>query len=275
MEFNKSAIKYIIVTRFNLYKESYWSGAGIDDRSYLDWCRHRVSLFDNVALPSVNAQTFSDFEWMILFDTEMNEVIEPFIHRVGAIPFVRPVFMNLRGARKNSMRRQLSEAAISTLEPKHTHLSMTRMDSDDALHLQFMRMLRRKVRSIVREDHGLDGKEVVRITFPYCALYDGRQVLVCVLPRNHFPTTLEKVDPDRPPRTTFFTKHSAQYAHDVHVMTTLPATLTLVHGWNVWNSEHESALALQNPGPVLESFGLPASGVHITKEKYADSIKSL
>ncbi|MBY8850425.1 putative rhamnosyl transferase, partial [Saccharothrix sp. MB29] len=57
---------HVVLTRFNLPSV----GAESVVRAQEGWLTKRVGLFERYCLPSVAAQTSSDFRWLIYFDPE-------------------------------------------------------------------------------------------------------------------------------------------------------------------------------------------------------------
>ena len=66
--------KHYLITRFNL-KNPKWSTTKNNESLLTDeWMSHRMWLFENFCLPSVIAQTNSNFEWLIYLDTTTSPI---------------------------------------------------------------------------------------------------------------------------------------------------------------------------------------------------------
>ena len=65
-------IHHFILTRFNLL---LWNKdkEGKKVRS-ASWLEHRFELFERCCLPSIVAQTYQEFEWIVLFDSTTPEI---------------------------------------------------------------------------------------------------------------------------------------------------------------------------------------------------------
>jgi hypothetical protein len=136
-----TAFQHVLITRFNLATP----GRESDIRNRPGWLAERFDLFDRHCLPSVAAQTVTDFVWVVLFD---EETPAPFKERIEACrrvyPFT-PVFTPM--FRGDDWIRIISNTA-GLCEP---WLLTTRLDNDDALARDFVERLHAEVRAAPAE----------------------------------------------------------------------------------------------------------------------------
>lgn len=134
----ESSISHVILTRFNMAT----GGREVAFRSSPDWLERRFELFERYCLPSIAAQTFQDFEWIIFFDEASPDWVWD---RVAALQKIRHFHVNaepLFGAEGwgNATRRVLGEAAGPRL------LVTSNLDNDDGLARDYMQRLNASVR---------------------------------------------------------------------------------------------------------------------------------
>ncbi len=119
-------LEHFIITRFNLAT----SGRESEIRSQEGWLEHRFDLFERYCLPSVAAQSVQNFRWIIHFDENTPDT---FKKRISALtktfPFI-PFYTNLLNG--------WGESITQTFSPKADFVATTRLDSDDALGIDFV-----------------------------------------------------------------------------------------------------------------------------------------
>ncbi|MDX8531967.1 glycosyltransferase [Mesorhizobium sp. VK25A] len=127
-------LKKYITIRYNTaagFKPSQWNGKG---RVNLDpvWLVERLALFDNYCAPSLEAQSLKDFTVLIAFDADTHEnYVCAVCNCIDGIE-VKPILVEAgedHGARFNASVQEDSDAEF---------VSLTRLDSDDALAPSFM-----------------------------------------------------------------------------------------------------------------------------------------
>jgi hypothetical protein len=128
-----STVTHIIVTRFNL------PSAGTESliRAQDGWLRNRVELFERYCLPSVVAQTRSDFDWIIYFDEESPTWLRERIASWTAVAPIIPLY------RTTVMHQDLAADARAFAPSGSSHLLTTNLDNDDALATDFTDRIRR------------------------------------------------------------------------------------------------------------------------------------
>ncbi len=140
------------------------------------WLTARVRLFERFCLPSVAAQSKRDFTWLVYFDegtpTEIRDRIEGWRQRC---PQLLPVYTGSFGVK---------EAAWPVLQKgREEWIITTRLDSDDAIHRDFLKVVAghaRPVREALNVTHGYHWFE--RAVFPYSS------------PSNMFVSLVERRD---------------------------------------------------------------------------------
>ena len=170
------SFEHFILTRFAL---SYFEGVGEAclDEQYLDY---RFRLFETICLPSVKNQTCQNFKWLVLFDSQTPAKFKKRIENLRKeYPPLLPCFIDLRAEAdpaSEKMYHQLNdeyESIVSGLSHNVTHFDndrpsrivlpnvirkiieknscstdyyvTTRLDNDDALHKDFIRIIQQKV----------------------------------------------------------------------------------------------------------------------------------
>lgn len=119
---------HVLMTRFNLATP----GREATIRNQPDWLETRFDLFERYCLPSVAAQTTSDFTWIIYFDKDTPPA---FKNRIAAlqreVPFT-PYYTGLFPG--EGWPRSVEEV----LGRRAQHLLTSRLDNDDALAVDYM-----------------------------------------------------------------------------------------------------------------------------------------
>jgi len=211
-------MKHLILTRFNVLMP------GWDSQIHLkhSWLDGRFSLFEDMCLPSVAAQTNKNFEWLIFFDVNTPEPYKKKIEELRQVfPFhaLYVEIFNLEKISKDIYKQFSGEATLLT----------SRLDSDDILAIDYVNKLHEVAsslsgRHVINFDHGaiLFSKNNKRYLYeyedesnPFTSLMEPFALtLSTILAANH--TTLH------------------DFANVVHVKDK-PMWLQVVHGGNVSN----------------------------------------
>jgi hypothetical protein len=141
-------IDHVLLTRFNLPSE----GAESVIRARDGWLRQRVELFERYCLPSVRAQSTSDFHWIIYFDPASPAWLREWIEPLAA-----------SGAFTARYRRSVSPVElyfdlVRIVGKPRAALMTTNLDNDDAIATTFVERLQSvgvRERSAVYFEHGL------------------------------------------------------------------------------------------------------------------------
>jgi hypothetical protein len=129
-----NTFRHVILTRFNVKIEQAPPPGQ-------DWLEHRFSLFERFCLPSVTAQTCTDFDWILFCDPE---IPPQYLNRLRAYTrhsTVRPIYF------RNRFDQAMVRAAVAELARGYTHLITTRLDNDDAICRTFVETIRSHFRS--------------------------------------------------------------------------------------------------------------------------------
>ncbi len=121
-------MQHFILTRFNVASP----GREAPIRNSPGWLSRRFDLFEDYCLPSMAAQSRSDFRWLIYFD---DQTPEPFRHRISRAQeavafdaiFVGPFHAGLAAV-----------DVAARLQSESGRLITTRLDNDDAVSNDFL-----------------------------------------------------------------------------------------------------------------------------------------
>lgn len=124
-----ASVTHVVVTRFNL------PSAGVESliRAQEGWLRSRVELFERYCLPSVLAQTVTDFQWLVYFDTESPSWLRDRIEswQASAVNLV-PLFGT------TVLYSDLIRDILAVADSSTDALITTNLDNDDALATDFI-----------------------------------------------------------------------------------------------------------------------------------------
>jgi len=142
-------IEQILLTRFNVYNEEYFS---VDGRNFENWCADRVQKFKTVCLPSViQAHERADFRWIILFDQESPQVVTELIMELMQQAWIYPIFVP-RNTNISFAALPLIKAAVHAITRDDTdYIITTRLDNDDAIHSRYMEAVLWNARKIIKQ----------------------------------------------------------------------------------------------------------------------------
>lgn len=258
--------QHFIITRFNLpiYHATKSGAVSPTDETYL---RKRMSIFTELCLPSVKQQTCQDFRWLVLFDAHTPNDIRrqiwalhtyydrfiPCFFDLADYPQVDPAYERMyrdyvaqlqpgeyepvesnpdEYVRMLVVPMFVRDCIFRFLDGKPDFILTTRLDNDDALHRDFIR--------IIQED-ALRGPSFFLMDYPNGYRYDlvKREVIRFHYPSGHFTSLKEPF---------VKTLYTAQYwvhnvvdkvAPVVHLERE-PLYIELVHDSNVINNTGKS-----------------------------------
>ena len=210
-------ICHYVITRFNLRGEAA-STTALDP----EWLARRFDLFEKFCLPTIKAQTRSDFSWLVLFDTETPPSCRERIERLAQWPIFRPIFFP-PGTGDVGRR-----AVESVMEDTPEVLVTTRLDNDDGLARRYMEWVRERC----------DVQEATVFQFPVGYVWSDGKLYRDRQQSNPFLTLAEPLagDSSRTFRTIYTGAH-----HDSHLLGRVvtvsdePGWLQVVHGGNLAN----------------------------------------
>jgi hypothetical protein len=214
-------MKYLLLTRFNV---NAFPCLGLPSET---WMNHRLEIFERLCFPSVECQTDQNFDWIIFLHPQTSTSA---VRRLASLQQRR--FFELYFTDNSDV------AVLSAVADQYREggsLITTRLDNDDVIHEDFVKMVRQKMSE--KEEHWLNFDLGLRL--------DHRGLFTKHHRSNAFLSRLEHVPPMS---TSLATKHShistqANVEHD----STCRAWLQVVHGRNVCNRVGQSS------SPVLWS----------------------
>ncbi|MDE3078461.1 MAG: hypothetical protein KGI94_00345 [Paracoccaceae bacterium] len=128
--------EHVVMTRFNLATP----GREHVLRNRAGWLEERFDLFERYCLPSIAAQSVTDFHWIIYFDEATPDAFRQRIERCRKVaPFV-PYYTG--PLETFDLPRTLHE----TFGFRPDHLLTTRLDNDDALAIDYVARVQAEVR---------------------------------------------------------------------------------------------------------------------------------
>lgn len=239
-------IRHVILTRFNLqYKES-------THHLSTEWLEGRIQLFQTYTLPSIQAQTNQDFEWLILIDARTPDSI---YQRLQDIADNYKVIQLVRvAAQGDEALNAYYRSLANELGKGYDILMSTRLDSDDCLMSDF----------IGTTYHLLGASTVpVAISFPNGLQYFSQKkwTFRITYPYNHFLTLCEKGD----------VAHSALGYDHTRIQDDVPLRLEytpqpmwteIVHGGNIANNYAPALKPYPQPFTLKNIIGFIALHLH-------------
>ena len=208
---------HVIQTRFNLATVGRESAI----RNRPGWLEERFRLFERHCLPSVAAQTRTDFTWLIYFDIDTPPVFRERIERNQQIfpftPYFTPLF------RSEGWPRSVREALDSPAQ----WLLTTRLDNDDAISTDFVERLREAV-------DAMPAPRRCSLNFPDGFLLQSGKAYAHRHLCNPFASWLEPWDDAM--RTAYSIHHMKMAEAGEVIQIDSPGTwLQVIHGGNVSN----------------------------------------
>jgi hypothetical protein len=190
-----------------------------------DWFMHRLDLFEKYCYPSLVGQSCKNFKWMIIFDEKHTN--KKLLRRFKRII---PIFINDENYNKFRMYQCFSKEIKKILNPTTEWLLTTRLDCDDALNKDYVKVMHERFSPEDRILNPVNG--VIYNIF-------NRNMTKLDYKNNPNPyiTTIEKVTSDEL-KTCFRTFHPSirkcfkKYNHITH---TSPFWLQIVHDKNLRN----------------------------------------
>jgi hypothetical protein len=169
--------QHFLITRFNV-KVNYDSARkGID----MDWLSHRFDLFEKFCYPSVYAQTNSNFQWIVYFDSETPEVFKEKIHKFQDWKAFLPIYIS------TEFSDQINCKIIASFIREDTkYLITTRMDNDDAISSNFIQLIQ----------ENFEGQEFEFLSFPNGLVLSAGRLYSLRYVNNPFISLVERIKPE-------------------------------------------------------------------------------
>ena len=161
-----------------------------------EWLRYRLGFFYDATYPSVISQSVDDFTWLVLFDDRCSDEFREDIESLAEDVFI-PVWSH-ELFRRDSFAEPVAEIADAPF------LITTRIDSDDAMAVDFM--------ATVRAQFARQDRLFVSLTRGVQIDRSGAVYLSDQL-SNPFLSLIERRDPERLPDTVYVAKHARARAH--------------------------------------------------------------
>jgi hypothetical protein len=127
------SFRHVILTRFNVRVEQA-------PRAGHDWLEHRFALFERFCLPSVEAQTCADFDWIIFCNPDIPRAFLERLRGYSRFRALQPIYF------RNTFDQGMARAAVAELARGHSHLITTRLDNDDAISRTFVETIQQNFR---------------------------------------------------------------------------------------------------------------------------------
>ncbi len=213
---------HMILTRFNLKLLEVNTP---DD----EWLDRRLDLFEKICFPSIQAQSCQAFKWLVFFDDKTPARYRGRIEAYSKEPYFIPVFTDCDTFFGFHFPRELKPVINRYLNPGSRFLITTRLDNDDALHSDFVRMVQAE----------FAGQDLAAVNFHYGWQLCGRRLVKRGHPANPFISLIERLG-SAPVRTVFCRGHAELGTvcpiRDITREET-PAWLQLIHAENRVNRQ--------------------------------------
>ena len=216
-------MKHFLITRFNVGK--------IDPT----WVEHRFKVFEAFTLESLKAQTCKGFTWLIFYDGNTSQDFKDRLsllvrnfpsEKVELVASSDPYFMRIDREMGGLVHENnvVAQAVRPLVSPGDERVITTRLDSDDAVHMEFIQ----RIQTVARQ---LDPSRFIVFKQGYI-WHEG-----IVYPRSSYHNPFSSyLEPAERVRTVYCVNHGfvGQVA-EVHVVKRWRAWLQVVHGKNVCN----------------------------------------
>lgn len=213
-----TSFHHVIMTPFNCKRTRNPADRKFDTLLQPNWLEHRFQLFERFCLPSVIHQTSQNFFWWIYFDKNTDIGI---LNRARKGIEGHPNF-NIRTCDIFGSETARSDIAGEFGVSKPWILT-TRLDNDDGLHHDHVRVLHENVRPDQTE----------ALEFPYGVVYvDG----AIYLSRQRHNAFISISEPLKDCKTVTLMRHKEiAHAFPVRIVSQTPAWLQTIHDLNVSN----------------------------------------
>ncbi|MDQ7961589.1 glycosyltransferase [Flavobacterium lindanitolerans] len=135
--------KHYLITRFNL-RNPDWNVTKNNETLLTDeWMEDRMWLFENFCFPSVVAQTNTDFNWLLFFDTTTPEKYKSAItNLISDKTNIKAFYIDGMPEFYPAIQQFISEDAQNV-----PYLITSRIDNDDCIHKNFINEVQHKFQS--------------------------------------------------------------------------------------------------------------------------------
>ncbi len=163
-----------------------------------DWLYYRLGFFVDACLPSVLSQRGArPFSWLVMFDDRCSDGFRAEVESLARGAFT-PLWTR-EPFRRDSFAAPIEHRHRGTAHPAPPHLITTRIDSDDAMAVDFMAAVQAQ----------FAGQERLFVNFPRGIQIDrSGAVHASRILSSPFLSLIERRPPDAPPLTVFSAKHA-------------------------------------------------------------------
>lgn len=206
------SFEHFILTRFNVRE----SEEGVLDEN---WLGHRFKLFSNVCFSSVKQQSENNFRWLVFFDSETPQRFRKEIDKYVQWDKFMPTYV-----KGSDVLTQARIAISKIIESGTEHIITTRIDNDDAICKDFVKMVQDNYR----------GQECEFINFTNGCVLTKNGLYLDSQKSNPFVSLVEGV---KDFRTVWCAEHNKlSDIGPIKEIVSKPAWLQVVHNKNVSNS---------------------------------------
>ncbi|HEY5213610.1 MAG TPA: glycosyltransferase [Acidobacteriaceae bacterium] len=206
---------HLILTRFNTAVDFAPPATGLDDA----WLKSRLLLFERYCLPTVAAQRHATFKWLVFCDAASPAWFKEKMSSYGDL--VSPLYIDGPATDEVIARSVAAAGLVSS-----SYLITTRLDNDDGLGRDHLRLIQRAFKQQDREF----------LVFPLgLQLYRGR-LYHCYWKSNPFLSLVERVKGDGYFTTVLCVEHDrVRTTGKVRNIISAPQWLQVIHGSNLLN----------------------------------------
>ena len=208
--------QHLVVTRYTVKGWAY-------DEFSPEWLEERVRVFRDYCVPSMERQS-ADFTWLVLCD----ESTDPdYVEEIRAAASGIPSFEVATTSPERKI--WISQALASMVDPSADLLLTTRLDNDDALHLDALRAVQEYVEPFARSS-----LESLLVRFPRGYRYDepSGRMFSSYWMDSPFITLLERPGSNGgKARGVYLAQHPKMHLEvPIHSEESLPAWIQVIHG---------------------------------------------
>lgn len=225
-----TTVEHLILTRFSVKL----LGADTEEGFSREWLRERLRLFEDYPLASLRAQTRQDFRWLVFCDPSTDrECIDALRVHSKSVRGLEIVFAD------SGLFDHLGDRVREAVSPSADVVLTTRLDSDDALHVDAVRIL-----AEYAQDFAETTLPSLVVNFPRGYQLDTvkRRLYERYYLRSPFLTLIEHKRA-RPLDTVLLKQHTQVSNHVLtHQDISIVGWLQVIHGSNVANRIADDAL---------------------------------
>ncbi len=261
--------QHFIQSRFNLLLDIR-SKACPTEESYQEWCIRRADLFLDITLPSVLNQSSGAFEWLIYFDVDRNPPVERVLAALAPHENIHPMFFDCRGRHPWDLVGHARIGVAERTSPGTEVVLTTKLDTDDALHHDFVRVLNHQARQLSREEIG----NGLTINCDYGAQLVQGRFLAYLYGANPFLTLVEYARTPTGDALNFDLLKTAMTIQHYkvhegllvkHLLHKQPLWVQTIHEANAFNQAQDGLLELADPEAVAALFSITATALERTR----------